>query len=487
VTAGWLASCRAEAERLGLDPSVVQILLAFGGEDDDGPAVGLDELVLPHGLPACIVERLTGEVDDDQVQLFARRYRQVQRFLEGLRVPEARLLRIGLACRAAGILAAPAPRALRIRAVVDFYLSQGAVLKHRDPTAPGIDELAARASWRVVADGVRHARLQGLTRAGPVHVNLLAVRGARLRILDARPHGGDLQALVRERGAVAGVSGGFFLYSEPDIAPPSRRTDPVGLLVSDGSVVGPPVFPRAALLQHHDGSVALRPVGLDEATVVAGDARVRGIVLNRPGAWPASFDRAWGPTSPAAAPFSVALVGDRVVAVGVGALPIPLAGAVLALPQRVAVQVGDPVRVELDAAIRDAVAGGPMLLRADGPERDLAAEHFAGTAPPVTFSRDETWDHNLLPRMGVGLRDGDELVFAAVDGRNVDRAPGMTLRGTADLLRALGCTRALNLDGGSSKRMVVGGDIVDLPSTDVIADGAAGPVRPVHSAILVGP
>jgi len=44
----------------------------------------------------------------------------------------------------------------------------------------------------------------------------------------------------------------------------------------------------------------------------------------------------------------------------------------------------------------------------------------------------------------------------------------------------------MNLDGGSSKRMWIDGEVVDIPSTEVVA-GAADDlrVRPVHTAILV--
>lgn len=126
-----------------------------------------------------------------------------------------------------------------------------------------------------------------------------------------------------------------------------------------------------------------------------------------------------------------------------------------------------------------------MLFSEHGEGLDLLAEEFAGTAPPVTFSQDETFDQNLLPRMGVGLRDDGSLLFCAVDGRDFERAPGMTLRQLASVLRAHGCVRAMNLDGGSSKRMVVGGRVVDLPSTEVQTGGAPGPVRPVRSGILI--
>ena len=117
-------------------------------------------------------------------------------------------------------------------------------------------------------------------------------------------------------------------------------------------------------------------------------------------------------------------------------------------------------------------------------------DHVAGSAPPVTFSQDETYDQNLLPRMAVGLDAHNRLVFAAVEGRDFSRAPGFTLAMTADLMRALGCVQAMNLDGGSSKRMVVGGRLVDLSTTEVrgvATQPAPSAKRRVVSALLLHP
>ena len=90
------------------------------------------------------------------------------------------------------------------------------------------------------------------------------------------------------------------------------------------------------------------------------------------------------------------------------------------------------------------------------------AEDFQKSAPPVTFSQDETFDQNLLPRMAAGIDSQGTLFFAAIDGRNFHRAPGMTLEQTARWMQALGCITAMNLDGGSSKRMVVQNQVVDF-------------------------
>jgi hypothetical protein len=291
--------------------------------------------------------------------------------------------------------------------------------------------------------------------------------------------------MARE-GASAGISGGFFLYSEPDIAPPSARTDPVGLLVSDGAVLNPPILRRSALTW--DGQrVGIQELGMAGVVLEQGAARIEVIAADDPAriaSGAVSFSRAWGRHSPPA-PQSVAVVGTRVVAVAAGPLPIPLAGAVIALPHPAAVSVG-PIRWRLPLAIREAMAGGPRLLRGGVPEIDLVAQDFAGSAPPVTFSQDETFDQNLLPRMAAGLTAEGVLVLVAVDGRNFERALGLTLRQTARLCAALGCVEAMNLDGGSSKRMIIGSEAVDLSTTEVVAaPGGPERIRPVHSGVLV--
>ena len=399
--------------------------------------------------------------------------------LEGLRGPEARLLRVALDRRGAQILSEPGPRALRVRALVDYLWSQAAVLEHRRPDAPTLEELVAGLVTREVAPGLWHGTLAGRTRGGPVHLNVLRARAPRLRCLDARGQG-SLVELAAAQGAPAAISGGFFLYSEPDIEAPSRRTDPVGALISDGEVLGPPVFARATLSQSRRGALAIRQRGM--AGVELRFSGGRRVVVGR-GA--ELVNRAQARVAAGSGP-AVAVVGGRVEASGEGPLPVPLAGFVLRLAAGSAPAVGERVRYRLPDEPAQAMAGGPFLLGEDA--LNLAREDFAGSAPPLTFSQDETFDRNLLPRMAVGLRADGDLIALAVDGRNAERAPGLTLRGTARALTALGCVSGMNLDGGSSKRMVIAGRVVDLPSTEVLSGPAsAARVRPVHSAILFLP
>lgn len=471
----WRAACLEEARALGVAEAWAEILAAFeapAGPGDTG------------ALPARIAQALQSEVDPDQAALFARRYAQVAHLLEGLAAPEARWLAALLPHRAAGLLAAPPPRATRIRALVDFVFSHAAVVAHRDPDAPSPAQRVRSAGLVEVAPGVAHATVAGPSSEGPLHLNLLRLSAARLEALDARPWPA-FDDLCAERRAVAAFSGGFFLYSEPDIAPPSVRGDPVGLLVHEGRVEGAPVFRRGALVQEGDGAVRIGVVGPEQASFRIGDATLRPTATNDPAARaPCAFNRAFGEGSPDRPERAVAMAAGRVVAVGRGARPIPLAGLVLVVPEGPPIAVGDRVEVSLPG-VRTAMGGGPLLL---GPRaRRLALEDFAGSAPPVTFSRDETFDTNRLPRLAVGTTPSGVTWVVAVDGRNFHRAPGLTLRQTAGLLEALGCDRAVNLDGGSSKRMWIAGRIVDLPSTEVVTGAAEERVRPVHSAVLVHP
>lgn len=436
-------------------------------------------------LADAVVDDLALDVDRGQAELFARRVLAVDGFLAASGDPMARLLRVGLRHRLAGILAASRPHATRVRALADFYYSHGCRHRHRIGATAGLPEVVdavADLRWRAVCDGLEHAEIDGRFASGPTHVNLLRVDPRRIDLevadlRDAAHAGVSFAASVAGAGAIAATSGGFFLYSEPDIAAPSRRHDPVGLVVRGGEVVAPPVFARGALWLDAAGNGALERIGLRD--VIARSAR--GWARSLHGA----IHRAHAERGPDVPSFAV--VGHQVVAVGTR-LHVPLNGFVVARDD-LAVEPGDALEYAIDRrpAPHCAIAGGPMLVEDGAPVLDLRREDFWGSAPPVTFSQDETGDQNLLPRLGVGLRDGT-LVFAAVDGRNLDRALGMTLAELARLFVALGCERAVNLDGGSSKRMLVEGRTLDLPSTEVVGEAAVDPsVRPVYSAILMRP
>lgn len=471
---GWWA--RAVAQW----PERADLLRAFGGASEASPC---GVRVLQDWLQQTILDEttttmLSGELDAAQARMFARRHSAARGLVQRLGMPGLEALLVG---RTAEILHAPGPRGLRVRAVADFVYSQAARLHHQRHTPPrSLTALAATARWEGVGPGLAHARLTGPGPAGPVHINLLrAEPGVRAQCREVRTEEGGLADIVARHGAQAGVSGGFFLYSEPDIRPPLARRQPVGLLVQDGTVVAVPSLHRATL--HWDPLPRIARLGPEGWTVACGDHQWTIAARNDPSLpGPTLFSRAFGARAP-----RPGLVLRGLQADGLGT-ELDLLGGVLVLPAGVPPDLRGPCRWRPPRPVHEAMAGGPLLL---GPgARDLAREDFCGTAPPITFSQDETYDQNLLPRMAVGQDDDQNLIFTAIDGRDFDRAPGFTLAMTAQLLAALGCTVAMNLDGGSSKRMAVGGRTVDLGTTELVTgeQGTDQPRRRLVSAILLG-
>ena len=102
--------------------------------------------------------------------------------------------------------------------------------------------------------------------------------------------------------------------------------------------------------------------------------------------------------------------------------------------------------------VRDAVSAGPMLLW-QGTVRITADEEvFFGSAIP-----------NVHPRTAAGRTADGHLIVLVVDGRQPE-SRGVDLVELAVIMRDLGAVEALNLDGGGSSALVVGGVPLNRPS-----------------------
>lgn len=122
--------------------------------------------------------------------------------------------------------------------------------------------------------------------------------------------------------------------------------------------------------------------------------------------------------------------------------------------------------------VREAVGAGPVLLRGGRAVVTSDAEGFFGTAIPA----------RRHPRSAVGVEPGGRVWLVVVDGRQ-PASRGATLGELALVLRDLGATEALNLDGGGSSALAVrvGGRVVRLNRpTGTDAE------RPVATALVAG-
>ncbi len=103
--------------------------------------------------------------------------------------------------------------------------------------------------------------------------------------------------------------------------------------------------------------------------------------------------------------------------------------------------------------VTEAVAGFPALLEGGAWVGDLEQ----GERPAFAAQRH--------PRTALGWNPVSRVLWVVVvEGRREGVSEGMTLPELTELIRALGATQALNLDGGGSSVMVVRGEMVSRPS-----------------------
>jgi uncharacterized protein YigE (DUF2233 family) len=117
---------------------------------------------------------------------------------------------------------------------------------------------------------------------------------------------------------------------------------------------------------------------------------------------------------------------------------------------RPAVKPGATVRISTATeprltGVRTALGGGPALLVSGQP-----------TSMRATKSRERH------PRSALGW-NSTHWFLVVVDGRQAGLSVGMNLPELADYLKELGCTEAINLDGGGSTELIQGGRILNQP------------------------
>jgi hypothetical protein len=104
------------------------------------------------------------------------------------------------------------------------------------------------------------------------------------------------------------------------------------------------------------------------------------------------------------------------------------------------------------STVNHALGGGPNLVSNGAKNITLSQEGFDSSYA------------NRHPRTAVGFTSANKLLLVIVDGRTSAGA-GMTLDELAQYMIWLGCTKAMNLDGGGSSTMWVSGrGVVNTPS-----------------------
>jgi hypothetical protein len=106
--------------------------------------------------------------------------------------------------------------------------------------------------------------------------------------------------------------------------------------------------------------------------------------------------------------------------------------------------------------VTTAIAGGPALIQ--------NGKRFSVKTPPPGTGGDwsQRSKYERHPRSAVGWSP-TQVFLITVDGRQPGLSAGMTLAELAEYMAGLGCTEAMNLDGGKSAQLWMAGRIVNSP------------------------
>ena len=389
----------------------------------------------------------------------------------------------------------------------------------------GADAVVARLPAGVTGSSV-YTGWDGGSIAGVVHVRVVTIDPKRFSGRLISSFGPDIEnrettsALAARDGATAGVNGGYFVLDPLSGAP----GDPAGIGVYRGRLLSEPINGRPALVVRSNagGTSVVRYLwnGLvrragqpGRSLVLDGVDRQPGLIRNcggtpddQPTALPLHditcvdpdetvlLTRDYGSSTPAGPGVEVVLDSSRhVVAVrSTRGGPLPVGGSSLQATGSDAALLRSlaPVGTLLDLRSRllgngrqatfDAgqfvVNGGPELVRDGHVHVTVAADGFVHPGDPSFYYG---FVQKRNPRTFAGVDGQGRTVLVTADGRSQDDV-GLSLLETAQVARSLGLVNAINLDGGGSTTMVVGGRVVNAPS-DSTGE------RPVGDAVLVLP
>jgi hypothetical protein len=359
-----------------------------------------------------------------------------------------------------------------------------------EPSAPFPRIVEQAPTLESIAPGIEYGDYQLVTVVGPLAIHVVSVRADRgdVRIgsvvaddsLVSR--GETVGSMARRTRAVAGINGDFF-----DIGNTNR---PVNMVVRAGALLQLP-YKRYVLAVTHDGVPHIAEFtftgqvvidqrsmpldGLDEMPQAEGGLSLLtplyGRVPPRDTVTLAALEPLEG--VPPLARYRVTGLVDNLspqppgyyLAIGLsdyGVVNTPD-------PNTVVTVSGDLAPFALNS-ITAAIGGGALILH-DGAWYDDADAPY----------REENW--RRMPCSGAAIAPDGRLLLVEVDGRQPELSVGVTRIEFAALMRSLGATEGLLLDGGGSSTLAVRrlGDSV----ADVVNSPSDGKERPVADGIFV--
>lgn len=260
--------------------------------------------------------------------------------------------------------------------------------------------------------------------------------------------------------AAAAINGGFF----------NRKNRlPLGAIRRDNQWLSGPILNRGAVAWNDAGQFYMDRLSLQETLLAPNNQSLPISHLNsgyvQQGI--ARYTHLWGETyTPLTDNEIIAIVENNQVTqqyagkqAGVGAVPIPKNGYLLAfrgsaLNDAAKLPIATPIGLNSSTVSPEfnryphILGAGPLLVKDNQIVLDAQAEKFG-----------QAFAEQKAIRSAICTTKSGNIIFAAVHDRAGGTGPSLTEH--AQLMQKLGCVNALNLDGGSSTSLYLGGQLLD--------------------------
>lgn len=310
-----------------------------------------------------------------------------------------------------------------------------------------------------VTSGVKHIKLTKYYAGKPVRINVVEVDMKLAKDLELTPALSSdttlqsrrtITTIAKNKNAVVALNGTYF---KP------QTGVPLGTLMINKKMYTGPIYDRVAMGIFDNGFDIAR-VQLN-ASVNGSGKTIPVNNINQPrmlSTYVLVYTSEWGKYSPYAPKYGMGLqvVEGKITKASANPIEIPQNGYVISGPKSVLQPLLDKKDAELIINtnpewknVKHIISGGPYLVRNSEVFVDMTAQKLGAIG-------------GRNPRSAIGYTADNNLILVAVDGRE-GSSIGMTLMELASFMQSIGCTNAMNLDGGGSTVMYVNGQVVNKP------------------------
>ncbi len=309
-----------------------------------------------------------------------------------------------------------------------------------------------------VALGVKHIKLTKTINGRPVRINVVEINQKLNPNLQINPQlsssrlasKSTITTLARKNNSLVAINGTYF---KP------QTGVPLGTLMINGKMYTGPIYNRVAMGIFDNGFDMARLELNAQVKSFKGNVKVDNI--NQPRMLSTHvivYTPEWGSFAPPSPKYGkqIAVEKGKIISIGTQSMPIPQNGYVIVGPDERLAKIYKAKHVDLDIKtipnwenVKHIISGGPYLVKNGEVFVDMTEQKLGAIG-------------GKNPRTAIGYTQDGNFIMVAVDGRE-GASVGLTLKELAWFMKSIGCTNAMNLDGGGSTVMYVNGRVVNMP------------------------